>query len=96
MALTHLADTSVLTRLRAEQVRAVIEPLASAGLVARTSMSDLEIGSSARDAREWDSLVGALEVLTLVEIEIQHFARRDRSNGSSRPEVSAAGRFPIS
>jgi predicted nucleic acid-binding protein len=75
MALTHLVDTSVLTRLRAEPVRAAVEPLASAGVVARTSTSDLEIGYSARNAREWDSLVGALEVLTLVEIEAQHFAR---------------------
>ena len=75
MALTHLVDTSVLTRLQAPEVRGAVEPLASAGVLARTSISDLEIGYSARNAREWDSLVGALDVLTLVEIQAQHFAR---------------------
>jgi predicted nucleic acid-binding protein len=75
MALTHLVDTSVLTRLQSDPVRNAVEPLAAAGVLARTSISDLEIGYSARNAREWDSLVGALEVLTLVEIEVQHFAR---------------------
>ncbi|MEX1008530.1 MAG: PIN domain nuclease [Acidimicrobiia bacterium] len=75
MALTHLVDTSVLTRLRTNPVREALEPLAAAGVLARTNMSDLEIGFSARNAREWDSLVRALEVLPLVEIEVQHFAR---------------------
>jgi len=75
MALTHLVDTSVLTRLQADPVRGALEPLATAGVLGRTSISDLEIGYSARNAREWDSLLGALEVLPLVEIEVQHFAR---------------------
>ena len=75
MALTHLVDTSVLTRLQVAQVRGAVEPLASAGVLARTSISDLEIGYSARNAREWDSLVGALEVLPLVEIQVQHVGR---------------------
>ena len=75
MALTHLIDTSVLTRLRVAEVREAVEPLATRGLIARTNMSDLEIGSSARNASEWDQLIRALEVFPLVEIEVQHFAR---------------------
>ena len=47
MALTHVVDTSVLTRLQVARVRAAVEPLASAGVLARMSISDLEIGYSA-------------------------------------------------
>jgi len=50
MALTHLLDTSVLTRLRHETIRETIEPLAEQGQLARAGISDLEIGYSARNA----------------------------------------------
>jgi predicted nucleic acid-binding protein len=75
VALTHLIDTSVLTRLRAAEVREAVEPLATSGLIGRTNMSDLEIGYSARNASEWDQLIRALEVFPLVEIGVKHFAR---------------------
>lgn len=75
MALTHLIDTSVLTRLGTPSVRQVVEPLADAGAVARSTMSDLEIGYSARNAKEWDGLQQALEVFATVEITADHFVR---------------------
>ncbi|MCU1454918.1 MAG: VapC toxin family domain ribonuclease [Acidimicrobiales bacterium] len=75
MALTHLADTSVLTRLRVPTVRAVIEPLAKAGSLGRAGVADLEVGFSARTAREWDLLQGALGAFGLVETEAGHFVR---------------------
>ena len=75
MALTYLVDTSVLKRLSAPTVRAVIEPLADAGRLARAGISDLEVGYSARNAREWDRLVGALDILTLVETTADHLVR---------------------
>lgn len=75
MALTHLVDTSVLTRLSKAAVRAVVEPLANAGRLGRTELSDLEVGYSARNAREWDRLVGPLDILTPVETEPEHLAR---------------------
>ena len=75
MALTHLVDTSVLTRLRHEAVRAVIEPLASSGSLARAGMTDLEIGYSARTAKEWDQVVGALEAFELIETTAEHVRR---------------------
>lgn len=75
MALTHLVDTSVLTRLRRQEVREIITPLASAGQLGRTTMSDLEIGYSARNADEWDRLTEALEAFDLVEIHARHFDR---------------------
>ena len=46
-----LLDTSVLTRLNAPPIRQRIEELDSQGL-ARTTMTDLEIGYSARNADE--------------------------------------------
>lgn len=75
MALTHLVDTSVLTRLEEPTVRAVLEPLTASGRVARAGISDLEIGYSARTAREWDSLQEALETFQLVETDAGHVRR---------------------
>jgi predicted nucleic acid-binding protein len=75
VALTHLVDTSVLTRLRAPAVRAVLEPLTAAGRVARAGISDLEIGYSARTAAEWDSLHEASSVFSLIETDARHLQR---------------------
>jgi predicted nucleic acid-binding protein len=75
VAVTHLVDTSVLKRLAIPTVRAVVEPLAEAGRLARASIADLEVGYSARNAREWDRLVGALDVLALVETTSDHVLR---------------------
>ncbi|HAC47089.1 MAG TPA: PIN domain nuclease [Chloroflexi bacterium] len=75
MALTHLVDTSVLTRLAEPSVRAALEPLASIGSVGRSGISDLEIGYSARNAREWDALQEALTAFGLVETQGRHMER---------------------
>jgi predicted nucleic acid-binding protein len=75
VALTHLVDTSVLTRLSEPKVRSALEPLAVAGRVARSGISDLEIGYSARNAREWDAFHGALMAFGLVETEARHVER---------------------
>jgi predicted nucleic acid-binding protein len=75
MALTHLLDTSVLTRLRQPAVRRRLEPNAVRGELARAGISDLEIGFTARDAREWDELAAALKVLELVETTDEHLGR---------------------
>lgn len=75
MAVTHLVDTSVLKRLGVPAVRAVVEPLAEAGRLARAEISDLEVGYSARNAREWDHLVGVLDILTQVETTADHVRR---------------------
>ena len=73
--MTHVVDTSVLKRLSVSAVRSVVEPLAEAGRLARTSISDLEVGYSARNVREWDQLVGALDVLDLIETTSEHVLR---------------------
>jgi len=75
MALTHLVDSSVLTRLGRDAVRQAVEPQAEVGRLARASISDLEIGFSARDAGEWDRLVGALAVFTEVETTAENVRR---------------------
>jgi hypothetical protein len=75
MALTHLVDTSVLTRVSSPRIRAVLEPYVREGSAGRVGIADLEIGFSARSAAEWDSLAGALELLTLVETTAEHVQR---------------------
>lgn len=75
MALTHLVDTSVLTRLGQASVRAVVEQLAASGQLARAGISDLEIGYSARNTREWDSFQRALNSFELVETSAAHLQR---------------------
>jgi predicted nucleic acid-binding protein len=75
MALTHLVDTGVLTRLAEPAVRSALEPLAAVGRVARSGISDLEIGHSARNARERDALQAALSAFVLVETEPRHVQR---------------------
>jgi len=75
VALTFLVDTSVLKRLGRPAVRAVVEPLAAAGLLGRPRICDLEVGYSARTAVEWDSLVAALGAFETVETTADHVRR---------------------
>jgi predicted nucleic acid-binding protein len=75
MALTHLLDTSVLTRLGKPQIRSAIEPKAQLGQLARAGISDLEIGYSARNYSEWDRLTEALGVFELIETTPEHVVR---------------------
>jgi len=75
VALTHLLDTSVVKRLSRAQVREVIEPLAAAGELGRPSICDLEVGYSARNAEEWDQLLGALDAFGAVNTTAAHVRR---------------------
>ena len=81
MALTHLADTSVLTRLTKPPIRPVVAAMLEAGTVARCAMSDLEIGYAARNAAEWDALHRALNQFQFVAVEAVDF---DRAAGIQR------------
>lgn len=74
MAVSYLLDTSVVTRVRLPAVRARIQALVSSGL-ARTAMTDLEVGFSARDTVEWDRLMTALATFELVDILPSHLTR---------------------
>jgi hypothetical protein len=75
VALTHLVDTSVLTRLDRSTVREAIEPLAGDGQVGRAGISDLEVGFSARNLREWTRLTSALTAFPLIETDAAHVRR---------------------
>jgi predicted nucleic acid-binding protein len=75
MALTHLLDTSVLTRLREPTIRKAIEPRAQRGELARAGISDLEVGYSARDEAEWDRLAEGVTAFELVETTAEHVRR---------------------
>jgi predicted nucleic acid-binding protein len=78
VALTHLVDTSVLTRVGSPTVRSALEPFLLAGAAARARITDLEIGYSARSAAEWDALHEALDLLVLVETTADHVRRAQR------------------
>jgi predicted nucleic acid-binding protein len=75
VALRFLLDTSVIKRLGRPDVRGEVEPLADAGALARPRICDLEVGYSARNAREWDRLVGALDAFEPVDTTAAHVRR---------------------
>jgi predicted nucleic acid-binding protein len=75
MALTHLLDSSVLTRLHHAEVRDAVQPAAERGELGRAGIGDLEIGYSAHDASEWDRLADGLEAFVLVETTADHVQR---------------------
>lgn len=75
MALTHLLDTSVLSRLGEASVRTVIEPLTESGRLGRAGITDLEVGYGSRNAREWDQDMADLSVFQLVETTADHVQR---------------------
>lgn len=75
MALTHLVDTSVISRLSEPAVRAVVDPLTEAGQVGRAGITDLEVGYGSRNAREWDRDLADLSVFKLVETTAEHVQR---------------------
>jgi predicted nucleic acid-binding protein len=75
MALSHVVDTSVLTRLRLRPLRDAIESRAQAGELARAGISDLEVGYTARGAAEWDRFIEALAIFDLIETTAEHVHR---------------------
>ena len=75
MALTHLLDSSVLTRLHHAAVREAIEAPTERGELGRAGISDLEIGYSARNVAEWARLEEALRAFGLVETSAEHVRR---------------------
>jgi predicted nucleic acid-binding protein len=94
LALTHLIDTSVLTRLGDPSVREVIESLTSVGQLSRAGISDLEIGYSARTAAEWDTFKQALEVFQLVETTSAHIQRARQVQRSLASESQRGRKIP--
>ncbi len=75
MALTHLVDTSVFTRLRNPTVVAALRPLVESRRAARAAMTDMEVGFSARNEHEWDELRDDLEICAPLEVLPADFER---------------------
>jgi len=75
VALTHLLDTSIISRLGNAQVRAAIDPLTQDGRLGRAGITDLEVGYGSRNAREWDQDMDDLSVFELVETTADHIRR---------------------
>lgn len=53
----------------------MVEQLGAAGRLGRAGICDLEVGFSARNAQEWDQLIGALRAFQLVETTSAHVQR---------------------
>ncbi len=49
--------------------------MAAAGTLARAGITDLEVGYSARTAREWDRTMDALDAFELIETSADHVRR---------------------
>jgi predicted nucleic acid-binding protein len=56
-------------------VRAVIDPLANDGRIGRAGITDLEVGYSSRNSREWDHDMADLSVFVLIETSEGHLRR---------------------
>lgn len=69
MALTHLVDTSALTRLRDVGVRQRILEGARLSHFGVSNLCRLEMGFSARSGDEWDSIQEAIRMLPVVDIQ---------------------------
>ena len=65
---THLLDTSVLSRLHVPGVRGRLDVIPAEDL-ARCTVTDLEIGFSARNTGEWDKLQSFLLTLAAVAVD---------------------------
>jgi len=68
MALTHVIDTSVASRLNREPVQQRLLMPVARRRMGRTRLTDLERGFSARSGTEWEAIVGPLAVFPPVEI----------------------------
>lgn len=99
MALTHLVDTSVITRLASPELRTAIQPRAERSELARAEISDLEVGDSARSAAEWDRLARALELFELIETtseqvrrakQVQRLLASEHQRGRKVPDLLIA------
>jgi len=75
MALKYLIDTSVLHRLKNDEVLTKVRALALNGEIARCSITDLEYLYSARNEEEWEGASHLLSRFFTIEIQPEHFTR---------------------
>lgn len=75
MAVRFLLDTSVLTRLKHPVVRSALAAPVSWRLAGRASITDLELGHSARNADEYERMTAGLTELVRVDVTPSHINR---------------------
>jgi predicted nucleic acid-binding protein len=68
LAITHLVETSVLTRLSNPVVLAALQPFIAQVALARCTLTDLEMGFPASNARQWDERQSALGPLVPIAV----------------------------
>jgi len=66
--ITHLAETSILTRYWRPEVARALEPFIQQAALARCTLSDLEIGFTASNATEWDVRQSPLSALQPIDV----------------------------
>ena len=72
--MSYLLDTSVVTRLGRPEIVGRIRELDGGG-IARSTLTDLEVGYSARNAEEWDRLQAALGAFRPIDVQPAHVRR---------------------
>ena len=75
MALKYLIDTSVLHRLKSDEVLTKVRALTLNGEIARCAITDLEYLYSARNEDEWDGASHLLSRFFNIEVQPGHFMR---------------------
>ncbi len=73
--ITHLVETSVLTRRARPEIATALRPFWEADALARCTLSDLEIGFSAANATQWDAIQATLSRLRSVEVTAETLSR---------------------
>ncbi len=74
MALSYLVDTSVLTRLAKPDVSSRLAEIEMENAAfTRCMMTDLEVGASASNAKEWVTIHLILDAYVPVDVEAQDF-----------------------
>jgi predicted nucleic acid-binding protein len=97
--ITHLAETSLLTRITTQRVHAALVPFLNTACVGRCTLSDLEMGFSASNAREWQARQSVLAALDPVDVTpaviarakvVQHMLAQHALKGRKVPDLIIA------
>ena len=92
MALTHLLDSSALTRLHHAAVRDAIEPAAARGELAEPGSATSRSATRPAAPAEWDRLAEALRAFELVETTADHLQRARQVQRLLAASTSVAAR----
>lgn len=75
MEMKFLVDTSVTARVSNDHVLSILRAFMLNGEICRTSLVDLEMGSQARNSREWETLIDSVGVFPTLETSQRNVQR---------------------